>query len=135
MQNVFQKGFVSHGLIVLFVEIKQSSRREGSDHLSCWPCNAMSISCLTTIELLKPRYPRIYRFILLPLVASIHFLPTSFFLPHGIGSFAEIGLEPSSYQPHHLAHLFHTAPVYATLPKLVLGSPRDMQGYVGGRIL
>ena len=131
MQNVFQRGFVSHGLIVLFVEIKQSSQREGSDHFSCWPCNAMSISCLTSIELLKPRYPRIYHFILLPLVASIHSLPTPFFCPTALVALPGLVLSHLVTNPIILP-IFFTSPQYTQLcPNWSWDPPVISRGMLG----
>ena len=74
-------------------------------------------------------YPKVtlHYVIMLPLVASSPVptipsqFPSYFFLalPHQFGNFAEIGFEPSSYQSH-LTHFFFPAPVWVTLPTLVL---------------
>ena len=69
------------------------SQREGSDHLSCWPCHAMPchVNMLFILLLYQsyPKYIYIYHFMLFPLVASIQIpaipsqpFPSQFFLPH-----------------------------------------------------
>ena len=90
------------------------SQREGSDHLSCWPCHAMPchVNMLFILLLYQsyPKYIYIYIYIYIILCCSPllhpsrsqpslpnHSLPC--FFRHQFGGFAQIGLEPSSYQP------------------------------------